>query len=59
MVSACFLFVPEMIPASSSLRCREDAPKPPEENPVISATSSGHLIKQEAGDKSGKSNYTP
>jgi hypothetical protein len=28
------------------MRCRGDAPKPPEENPAISGTSSGHLSRQ-------------
>jgi hypothetical protein len=40
-LSGCFL------PAASFTRCREDVPKPAEENPVISVTSSRHLSKGE------------
>jgi len=36
------------------MRCPEDVPKPTEENPVISAASSGHLSKEEVGKRQGK-----
>jgi len=35
------------------MRCPEDAPKPPEENPVNTGTSSGHLNRKVMGKKNG------